>query len=788
MRLLMRFETASSLCRKLIEPKFAVSIIAVVAFVIRLLPMRFKYLLGYDPYFHLAYIRYAMSHGWVNFFPYAHGPWGIQIKPHHPLGLWMTPADVYKVLHPFGVSLFNAFRITPVIFGVLTVVFLYFTVLMLYGKTEAFLSALFLSVSFGHIFRSMAGYYRGDNYMLFWYALSLLGISLALSLKGPRWERLRLAFYLLPGLFAGFASAFWQAYYPIFGLLLVNALLLSVGAFILRRDRYILDGLLLAVSLLLGVFIANWIGGRLGYGMLGENRWLDKKLAETMGFHFGIIKDAFLFIFLKYALVPSIVALLLLLIFSCFVRNKRIRLAVLGVTLLAIAVLFVKYYGTFGSFLSNLFPQAPITETQRTGLKDWWEAYGVSGFLIPLFFLRFRKPRGADFLLLGTLAVLLPMAFIWTRFLFIGSFAVAVMAGLGLVELYKLISRITASSKRVPERYLSLALILIFVSLPVASAYQGTSRVLSVEPFMNEHWEKALVYLGEHSNINDVVLTWWDQGHWVTYYAMRAPVAQGGPSKWVAQYYLGLKGEKDLMKLGVDYVIVSYDTVLKFGAVLKTAGVSPSQYILIPLGWSGAYGSMLVFSNGPYSLMAIPGREWNVKLNVGDRVLTPKEVFIEGRNGLHRVPLSGVSNADVYAYINLNYGYAVVMNRKAFNTPLARLMFTDNYSPDYQLFYSDGGMVKIFRFVHPNVIVTSQSGSVVLKFTNATGTGLGIYGFLDNGTLVYKKWFGVKGKSEFILPENLNGSVVVRYVYVQKKTVLDRGVFRISDVLGGLSH
>jgi len=127
----------------------------------------------------------------------------------------------------------------------------------------------------------------------------------------------------------------------------------------------------------------------------------------------------------------------------------------------------------------------------------------------------------------------------------------------------------------------------------------------------------------------------------------------------------------------------------------------------------------------------------------------------------------------------------VLMNEKAFETPLAKLMFTNHYPSDYRLLYTDGGMVKIFRLVHPNVVVTAENGSIVLRFENATGTGLAIYGFLDNGTRVYKKWFSVKGKDEFILPENLNGSVVVRYTYLKDKTVLDRGVFRIEDVVGG---
>ena len=43
---------------------------AAVAGLVRLLLLRFRYLLGYDPYFHLAYIRYALEKGaWVNFSP-----------------------------------------------------------------------------------------------------------------------------------------------------------------------------------------------------------------------------------------------------------------------------------------------------------------------------------------------------------------------------------------------------------------------------------------------------------------------------------------------------------------------------------------------------------------------------------------------------------------------------------------------------------------------------------------------------------------------------------------------
>ncbi|WP_367182648.1 STT3 domain-containing protein, partial [Thermococcus sp.] len=345
----------------LLTPKYALLLLVFIASAFRLLPMRFRYLLGYDPYFHLAYIRYALSHGWVNFFPYALGPWGILMKGIHPLGLWMTPAVVYKLLRPFGVSLFNAFRVTPVIFGVLTVIFVYFAVLKLYGKKEAFLSALLMAVAFGHIFRSMAGYYRGDNYMLFWYGAAFLSMAAGLkafenaSWKGRR-AVLTATLLLLPGIFAGLSSAFWSAYYPIFVFIWANALTLSLGAFILGKKNVLISALLLTLSLVIGVFIANSIGAVLGYGMAGYNHGLARTLARELGLSLTFIRDAFLMGFLTY-MVP--VALGIIGVFWVSSRSgMRTKLMVLGAIALAVLVLALHYRDVIESIL-RMFSSFP---------------------------------------------------------------------------------------------------------------------------------------------------------------------------------------------------------------------------------------------------------------------------------------------------------------------------------------------------------------------------------------------------------------------------------------------
>jgi len=761
---------------RLIEPKFAVLFLSLVAFFIRLIPMRFKYLLGYDPYFHLAYIKYVLVHEWVNFFPYARGPWGIQIRLFHPLGLWMVPIYLHKVLSPLGVSLYDAFRLTPPLFGVLTVLAVYLAVLRLYGRNEAFFSAFILAVSFGHVSRSMAGYYRGDNYMLFWYSIALLGTALGLTWKPRKWKYERLVFYLIPGLATGISAIFWSAYYPIFGFVLSGAILLSIGAFIIEYDEKMLDGLVLTVSTAFGAVMANSLGGFFGYGMLGYDHWLGKKFAEELGIQFGYLKDAFLILYLKYIIPILVLVVLFLFALGRFIKTFKDRLVVVGIFVL----LFIGGIGYFHAFVQELigriFINAPIVETQRTGINDLWSAYGPVITLVPFFLLSFRRKKPGDYLVLGLAMVSLPMLLVWSRFLFIGSVAVSIMAGVGLVNL-----RDFLRAKLNTKKWVSGVLMFVLLLVPIVTAFEGVQHTLSVRPFMNDNWKEALTYLGNHSGLNDVILTWWDEGHWVTYYAMRAPVAQGGPSKWVARYYLGNKTELDLMKLGVDYIIVSLDAISKFGSIIQTANASGYAMVLLSPVSSGDLDT-LAFSSPGYIVLVSPEHRWDVRVGIGDTWGVPRGVFVEMGRTLAEVPLKDTPTIGAYVYINLNYGYAVLMNEKAFNTPLARLMFTNNYSSSYRLVYSDGGIVKVFRFVHPNVIVEAGNNSVVLRFENASGTSLGIYGYLDNGTLVFKKWYDVRNKSEFVLPENLNGSVVIRYTYSTKKIVLDRGVFRLEDM------
>jgi len=765
----------------LIKTKYLLPGIILISITLRLIPIRFKYFLGYDTYFHAAYIEYSTALGkWVNFFPYANAPWGMLIDQFHPKGFWMLPYYIYKLLSPIGVSIDETFRMTPVVVGTATIILVYFAIKNMYSNTEATLSALFMAVSFGHIFRSMANYYRGDNYLLLWYSLALLGIGLALSPKFREKLGFRvLVFYLIPGLAAGLSAGFWSAYYLIFVFLLINAAFLAIGGLLLSKPRVFIDSLGLTLSAALGALVANFLGSRLGYGMFGWNRPDGVAAAEKLGLEFGLVKDAFLITYLKYTIPLMVLLIAILQAGSHILKDNRHRTTLVAIILLAGVLVGIHYENLIKSvFLVFLrrFGDKAIAETQKTSLRDAWISYGTLLLAIPLFALRIRPSRIKipDFIILSFAIPEIIMITLWTRFLFIGSLAVAVLAGVGTVELMNLLMKKNTKNRR----YIAMAIVLLLI---IPTGIIGLQNTLNIRPIVNENWAKALTYLGETSNVNDVILTWWDQGYWVTYFSQRGTPSRGVPDKFIAKYYLGMVNTDELMNLGVDYVIVSYDTILKFPAIVETAGVSLKCYSIIIIPFWEQSGKSFIFGKNGYYILANPENGyWDIVINTNGIMFSPKKAFIENNQGVREVNIRGIQKTDTYVYINLKYGYAVLMNEKVFNTTLAKLMFTEKL-PNYQLVYSDGGYVKIFKFEHPNVAVKYKGGDVVFEFTNATGKYLIITGFLDNGTVVFNERYNVGGMNRFTLPTQLNGSVVIRYTYERNGKVLDRGIVRVDD-------
>src|SRR3990170_2401540 len=106
----------------------AVSAILLIAFLIRILPMRWGYYISeFDPYAHYRSAQYAVDNGfvaWLNWRDMQRWyPSGVLVTGKYYPGVAMTAAFTYEILHMLAVpiSLYDYCVIFPVIMAILTV-------------------------------------------------------------------------------------------------------------------------------------------------------------------------------------------------------------------------------------------------------------------------------------------------------------------------------------------------------------------------------------------------------------------------------------------------------------------------------------------------------------------------------------------------------------------------------------------------------------------------------------------------------------------------------------------
>lgn len=105
---------------------------------------------------------------------------------------------------------------------------------------------------------------------------------------------------------------------------------------------------------------------------------------------------------------------------------------------------------------------------------------------------------------------------------------------------------------------------------------------------MPDNWEKALLWVRENTPEDAEVAAWWDYGYWIEYVTGRGTIANGSQDndsiKKVAQI---LTTEDDNDLADVDILILDKATLSnKYGAVIKWAGVSPTNPVINQL-WFG---------------------------------------------------------------------------------------------------------------------------------------------------------------------------------------------------------
>jgi len=515
-------------------------IVLILAFVIRLLPMRWgTYLSEFDPYFQYRVTEHMVENGFfawtswhddLRWYPYGH-----EIARTAFPGLPFTAASSYLVLNALGlpINLLEFVVLFPAIMGTLTCLVMYFLGKDIGGKEVGLFSALFLALNAAYIGRTSWGFFDDETVGIFGILLFILFFLRSIETEKP--FKSSMIYAIAAGLSLGYIFASWgAAQYP------MGMTVLFVFAMLLLR-RYS-SRLLFSYSTTFGIalFIAvnipkNGLQFLTGSSVLPVfGVFLLLCIYEAVGY----IKTAKM----KTLFVIIFVALL---IFSFFM------LSWLG---------FIK--GLQAKYLSVLNPferfTRPIMESVQEHRPSAWGSFyydfGIGVFFVPFgLFFAVRNPTNRNVFLgiFGLTSIYFASSMI--RLTLLMAPALCLLWALALVRLLRpfitllkespIISRRkTRFATRVGKEFSGAVLIVVFLLLLLTfvlpdprvfgQADSPTTLAAASVPIKPAEtvpdWIDTLAWMRENLPSTAVVASWWDYGYWIAIWGNRTSLADNG--------------------------------------------------------------------------------------------------------------------------------------------------------------------------------------------------------------------------------------------------------------------
>ncbi|MCL2642601.1 MAG: hypothetical protein FWD52_03695 [Candidatus Bathyarchaeota archaeon] len=529
----------------------ALILILLVAFTVRILPMRWEipsgqiHLNEYDPYYQYSITEYMVDNGlfspytnnWVNYQQWY--PNGLNMRMSLP-ALPMTAAALYQVVSFLGINvdLMTFCALLAVALGTLSCLVLYFIGKDMGGRAVGLFAALFLALAPSFLQRSSLGFFDteipGILGLLVFVLMFLRSMDPKRSLRGG------LIYSIGAALALAYFIAGWGAAYYILDL---TALFVFVLVLLKRYDRRLLINY--GVTMGLGLLIAT----RVPYIGLS---------------------------YLTSAPVLPVVAVFIVLLAAEFMRHNvfsvknKMYLVMVSIVAILGSLVPLMYFGYLGDiagkFVSVILPgareNAPlIASVAEHRIPAWGNLYVELGiavifFIIGLYFtLKNPTNRNLFLLLFGVTGLYFGASM--ARLLVILAPAFALIAGIGIIGMLKPFMSLlketpTATVKakrkllRVNKEYSIIGILLILVMLMTQFAFNPTQTSMVqtgqvqvggaprsyangymptaisaaglplVPPEPMPQWLNMLKYTSNNLHSTDVVVAWWDYGYWLS--------------------------------------------------------------------------------------------------------------------------------------------------------------------------------------------------------------------------------------------------------------------------------
>jgi len=506
------------------------SLIILLAFIVRILPLRWGSLLSeFDSFYHYRCTRFLVEEGFSSFFTWHDSkswyPHGRDVALTTPPGLPFSGAILFLFLRFLGfqVTLLDVCTFFPPILGAVTCLVIYYLARYIGGEETALFASLFLAMNPAYISRTYLGFYKHETIGVF--LILLCSFFFLRSIERESSNIRRLCYSIASGASLGFLTISWGAFYYAMNLI---AAFTGLLLFLRRYHRGVLVSYIITMFLSLSIAIQ--------------------------------VPRPGLSLFRSIGTVPVFLVLSLLLASeaSRHIESQRSRTLVILATFLlisaAIYTLFSLGYISplIGRLISVLNPFArtdmPIVQSVAEHRPATWAAFyyefGLLLFFAPLgFYFTLRSRTDANIFL--TLFGLTSMYFAasMVRLTLIMAPAFCILGGLVLSEIlspFADIARGTTFFSRRKTRFIPRVgsefgilafILLLLITFPtvwrgVDSAYQPVTIASSSIPTRQNYgdWLETLTWMSDNLADDSVVASWWDYGYWITEVANKTTI------------------------------------------------------------------------------------------------------------------------------------------------------------------------------------------------------------------------------------------------------------------------
>jgi len=527
----------------------ALALILFVAFVVRILPLRWENLPGgtsllneFDPYYQFSIAQHMVSYGLLS--PYWPTHW-FNSQLWHPFGLDMstalpsipiTGAVIYDVITALGanVNLMTLCALIPPVIGVISVLVMYFLGKDMGGKAVGLLSALFIALDPSIVERTSVGFF--DTQVPGTIGLILFIFLFLRSIDNNRPLRDTVLYSLGAAATLAYFILGWGGAYYMIDLTVLFAFVMVI--FKRYNQRFLLS---YSITFGFALEIAT--------------------LAPKMSFSY----------LTSGAVVPVAAGFVLLVVAELLRNNISMRTKVLVAVSSLVVILggfstlllsgLINSRGIYGKFETVIDPfiraSSPIinsvAEQQITAWGDIYIEFGIVilFFLVGMYFV-LRNPTNRNVFLMIFAITSLFFASSMIRLLAIFAPAFAIIAGIGILGILKpfytllkeaphTLAKTKRKIARTSKEYSGVAIFLIFLILVTAVAFSPqTPQTGGVPRAINEAfvptaisasslpiggaslsepvraWLDAISWLKTNVASDQVVVAWWDYGDWLT--------------------------------------------------------------------------------------------------------------------------------------------------------------------------------------------------------------------------------------------------------------------------------